>query len=111
MDSLSALKKACSPKFYKSFKHLQVGEYIVTNFEKKTTDHGERVRIAIDDFYMYLPERFNSLTQEMLDDLNKAPKIMVYGGKNPNQQNALILDFKEATYFTEMLTDEMFGLN
>lgn len=49
MDSLSSLKQACVTRFYKSFKNLQVGEYIVTHFEKKTTGHGERVRITIDD--------------------------------------------------------------
>lgn len=112
MDALSLLKEACLKKSFKSFNHLQPGEYIVSLFEKYETDHGERVRITIDDFYMYLPERFNkSLSQEVIDDLNKSPKIMVYGGKDVGAQNRLILDFKDASYFTEMLGSEIFPVN
>lgn len=86
-----------------------MGEYIVTHFERRITDHGERVRVSIDDYYMYLPSRFNSLTQEVLDDLNETPKIMVYGGKNPNAQNALILDFKDTTYYSDIFPEEIFA--
>lgn len=109
MDALSLLKEACLKKSFKSFKNVQPGEYIVSLFEKCETDHGERVRISIDDFYMYLPERFNKpLSHEKINELNKTPKIMVYGGKDGDAQNRLILDFKEASYFTEMLGGELF---
>lgn len=85
---------------------MQPGEYIVTWFEKCTTDLGERVRVTIDDYFLYLPGRFNDvLTQEIIDELNKAPKIMIYGGKDAAAQNRLILDFKDASYFSDMFTD------
>lgn len=55
---------------------------------------------------MYLPERFNTaLTQQAVDELNKNPKIMVYGGKDANAQNRLILDFKDASYYADLFPD------
>lgn len=108
MDALSVLKEFCLKKTFKSFKDLPPGEYIVSLFEKSTSNHGERVKITINDFYMYLPERFN-FTEKQLEELNETPKIMVYGGKDSTAQNRLILDFKDASYFTEMLQEEMFA--
>lgn len=106
MDALTLLRETCVKKQYKSFKNLNPGEYIVTLFEKFLTTHGERVRITVDNCYMYLPERFNkSLSQEQIDELNKSPKIMIYGGKDANEQNRLILDFKDAAYYTELFAD------
>lgn len=106
MDALSVLKETCLKKTFKSFKDLQPGEYIVTLFEKCETEKGERIRITIEDTYMYLPLRFyKALTEEALIELNKTPKIMVYGGKDTTTLNRLILDFKDASYFAEMLAD------
>lgn len=111
MESLAMLRDACVVKSFKSFKDIQPGDYIVTFFDKTITDHGERVRVTMDDGYMYLPHRFNKLPQEVLDDLNKTPKIMIYGGKDPSARNRLIIDFKDtATYYTDMFTDsEIYG--
>lgn len=109
MDALSLLKEACVKKSFKSFKDMQPGEYIVTLFERCETNQGDRIRITIENFYMYLPERFSkSLPQEKLDELNTSPKIMIYGGKDVSAQNRLILDFKDATYFTDMLPEGEF---
>lgn len=106
MDALSMLNEACSKKSFKSFNDLLPGEYIVKHFEKHESKHGERVRIAIDDYYMYLPQRFNTtLSQGRLDELNKSPKIMVYGGKDISARDRLILDFKDVSYFTELFND------
>lgn len=105
MDALSALREACQKKSFKSFNNLQPGEYIVTNFESSETNHGQRIRITIEDFYMYLPERFNKkLTEEVLEELNKSPKIMIFSGKDASLQNRLVLDFKDASYYSEMFT-------
>lgn len=103
MDALAVLKQACVKTTFKSFKNMQPGEYIVTSFEKCTTDHGERVRVTVEDYYLLLPGRFNTmLTQEIIDELNKSPKIMIYGGKDASARDRLILDFKDATYFSDM---------
>lgn len=109
MDALSKLREACVKKTFKSFKDAQPGEYIVTQFSKADTGHGERVKIQIENYFMYLPKRFNeTLTQGVMDELNKSPKIMVYGGKDPNIQNRLILDFKDTAYFTDVLNADFF---
>lgn len=116
---LSALKAACSRKkfgvfknfqnykHFASFKDLLPGEYIVEKFSIVNTKYGERVRIDLHDSYMYLSKSFlNTLTPEVIDDLNKAPKMMLYQGKDAENGNSLILDFNEVSYFDS----ELFGL-
>lgn len=116
MNSLAILKE-CASKVnpapirytWKNFDQLPLGDYIVTKFVKKDTKHGVRIRITIDNYLMYLPERFSTMTEEVLDDLNKSPKIMTYGGKDANHFNRLIIDFEEATYFDDIFNpDEIF---
>lgn len=109
MDALTILKDTCVKRLFKSFKNLAPGEYIVNSFEKCKTTHGDRIKINMDDSYMLLPERFNkSLSQKDINELNKAPKIMIFGGKDPETQNRLILDFKDAAYYSDLFTQEEF---
>lgn len=117
--ALNALKDACSRKNFGvfknsqnfknfvSFKDLSPGEYIVNKFSIVNTKFGERVRVDLHHSYMFLPKGFlKTITPEVIDDLNKAPKMMVYQGKDVEAGNALILDFNEVTYFDS----ELFGL-
>lgn len=98
--ALNTLKAACVHKKFASFKDLLPGEYIINKFSIVNTTFGDRIRIDLQDSYMYLPESFlKTLTAELLDDLNKSPKIMVYHGKDSNNHNALILDFNDVSYF------------
>lgn len=98
--ALNALKAACSHKKFASFKDLSPGEYIVNKFTIVNTAYGERIRIDLHDSYMYLPQCFlKTLTPELLEDVNKSPKLMVYEGKDGNNRNALVLDFNEVSYF------------
>lgn len=102
--ALNALKAACSHKKFTSFKDLSPGEYIVNKFTIINTAYGERIRVDLHDSYMYLPQGFlKTLNPEVLDDLNKSPKMMVYGGKDVNNHNALILDFNEVSYYDSEL--------
>lgn len=104
--ALNTLKAACSHKKFASFKDLSPGEYIVKKFSIVNTMYGERVRIDLHDSYMYLPQSFlKTLTSEVIEDLNKSPKIMVYEGKDANNRNALILDFNDVSYFDGELFD------
>lgn len=98
MDSLSALKNACThKKSYKSFKDIPHGEYVIHRFSLAKTVHGKKVRIDLDDTYMYLPERFaDALSESVIQELNLKPKIMVYEGKDAAQKDRLILDFKDS---------------
>lgn len=103
---MEALNSACAVQSFKSFRELEQGEYIVNKFSKASTNHGERIRIDCAGFYMLLPERFaQTLTDEVIAELNKSPKVMAYSGKDVSNRNRLILHFKEFTYFTEMLGD------
>lgn len=103
---LDALKLACLKKKFTSFKDIVPGEYIVDKFTIVDTTHGKRIRIDLRDSYMYLPERFASaLTESALVELNKTPKVMVYGGKDRDDRDRLILDFREYSYFAELLSD------
>lgn len=104
--ALAALNTACALKTYKSFKHLEKGEYIVDHFSIVNSTHGDRVRIDMADTYMLLPERFIKLLNvEKIDALNKSPKIMVFGGKDSSNRDRLILEFRSGAYFSEMFTN------
>lgn len=100
VSALNALQKACLKKPFRSFKDLDVGEYIVESFALVETKFGKRLRINLVDTYMYLPERFSmSLDDAALSELNSSPKIMVYSGKDMTDKDRLMLDFKDVPYF------------
>lgn len=103
-SALGALKLACEQQYYRSFKNLQPGEYIVKKFSLMETAHGARLRIEIDDHtYMILPERLaKSLDEEKINVLNQTPKVMIYGGKDTDNHDRLILDFRDSSYYGEM---------
>lgn len=106
---MEALKAACVKKSFKGFKELAPGEYIVRNFQLASSKYGPRVRIDLDDFYMYLPERFaTALTPSRIEELNKAPKIMVFSGKDPLNKERLLLEFHDVEVFTKSVFS---GLN
>ena len=83
ISAMQALKTACQPKTFQSFKTLQTGEHIIRRFSIVTTTHGPRIRLDFDETYMYLPERFiQMLSPEAIEKLNESPKIMIYSGKD-----------------------------
>lgn len=100
--ALNALKTACSKKKYQSFKDLEPGEYIVNHFTIVETMNGTRLRIELDDKYMYLPERFVRTIGPHIDVLNKSPKVMVFSGKDSSDRDRLILDFRGSSYFADI---------
>lgn len=110
-SALLALNLAGAKKSFQSFKNLPQIEYIIEKFTTVQTSHGIRVRIEIGDTYMFLPERYSSLTEEEIGTLNKSQKIMVYSGKDSTDHDRLILEFRESnTYFTDVMnmTPELF---
>lgn len=105
-ESMAALQTACEKKGFISFKNLSQGEYIIKNFCIVDTQHGKRIQIDVNNGYMLLPERFLTvLPQHIIDDLNKSPKIMIYKGKDVNDGNRLILDFKDVEYFSGFVNE------
>lgn len=103
MNALQQLKAACVPKYFKSFKDLVPGEYIVNKFSLVDTTHGKRVRIDMDNgsTFMYLPPRFD-FNEATIAEMNSAPKIMIYGGKDGRSVTSrLILDFEDVSYLSD----------
>lgn len=95
MNAVKALNSACINREYKSFKDLAHGNYFVKRFQMLRTQHGDRIRIDLDGCYMYLPERFAGyLSEEAINELNSVQVVMRYSGKDPNNCNRLILNFK-----------------
>lgn len=94
MNAIEVLKTACVSKPFKSFKNLPKGDFVVHEFERVTTDHGERIRVELAEYIVYLPERFSkALTEEVIVELNKSTVIMSFSGKDPEAGNRLLLDF------------------
>lgn len=92
--SLNSSVVKVEPKI-KRFDDLENGEYVVKLFKLKETPFGLRVLVQINNFYLSLPPRFsdkiNSVDQ--IAELNTKKFKMVYGGKNAEEFNKLILDF------------------
>lgn len=106
MSAISILKKASIPKPFKSFKDLQEGKYKVERFDLVETNFGDRVRIKTNDAYMYLPERYaEEMTEEVINELNTSSVTMIYSGKDPENQNRLMLDFDAVGYNEEGAPD------
>lgn len=97
--ALDKLKFACVKVPFQSFKTLPQGEYIINHFSIEQTAHGKRVRVDMDDCFLFLPERFARVTTEAeINELNSSPKVMIYSGKDPEDQNRLVLDFQPINY-------------
>lgn len=94
MDAISALKRASAPMNFKSFAELPVGEYVARKFCIVKSKFGPRVRVHIDDYFMYLPERHAvELDEKLIEILNNNIVMLKYMGKDPRNQNRLLIDF------------------
>lgn len=92
--ALLIIKSACVSKEYKSFNNLNAGSYYVQYFQRITTPSGERIRVDLVDFFVYLPQRFSyKLDDDNLTELNTIDKavVMTYAGKKSD--GSPILDF------------------
>lgn len=95
MSALNALKFSAKYRPYKSFTSLKMGKYIINKFSSAETEHGERIRIDLDKFYMYLPGRFSGFSSDQLSELNKTQKLMIYKGRDKKNHDRLIIEFEE----------------
>lgn len=105
--ALAALRSASEKRKFQSFKNIPKGEYIVKTFSHVDTIHGKRVQVdMMNGEYMYLPQRYLTLlSEDVCEDLSKSPKIMIYDGKDPDDSNRLILDFKDVNYFNNFMDE------
>lgn len=80
----------------KKFDDLANGEYLVKSFKLKETPFGLRLYAQIDDFYLILPPRYTDKINsgEQVQELNEKKMKMVYNGKNKDEFNKLMIDFK-----------------
>lgn len=94
MEALHALKSAGVAVFYKSFSEIEVGEYVARRFVLITSKYGKRVKLYIDDFYCYLPERYAEILNEtLIEVLNNNLVMFKYLGKDIKNRNRLMIDF------------------
>lgn len=93
MAALDFLNSICEKRSYKSFTNLPHGEYIIRRFSIVESRLGNRVKIDFDDGYAYLPERFNKLLAEHIEELNMTPKIMVYSGLDSSTRRLVDIFF------------------
>lgn len=71
----------------------------VKSFKLKNTPYGLRLHVQVDNFYLSLPPRFSDKinSDEQLAELNSNKLKMIYGGKNAEEFNMLIIDFVPLT--------------
>lgn len=94
MAAITILKNAGTSKPFKSFKDLEIGEYAIEKFDLVPTTYGIRIRIQLQDSFLFLPQRYaEAIGDQSINDLNLSSVIMTYSGKDPKNQNRLILDF------------------
>lgn len=80
----------------KKFDDLAKGVYLVKSFKLKETTFGLRLYVQIDDFYLILPPRYTDKinSADQLKELNGGKFKMIYGGKNKDEFNKLMIDFQ-----------------
>lgn len=94
MNAIEALKTACQVKPVVSFDTLLIGDYQITSFKRVQTKFGDRIRLELQEYIVYLPPRFShNLTDEIVNELNTSIVIMTFRGKDPVSKNRLLLDF------------------
>lgn len=74
---------SCEHRPYKKFADLERGEYPIRKFSVVNTRFGDRVKLDMEEFHVYLPERFQAkeYPQERINELNKKDVILVFKGK------------------------------
>lgn len=98
MEALEALNvlNSCGKK-YTNFGKLPIGEYPVEKFSFVSTQQGERIRVDLEDYFVFLPQRyFDNVCAERCAVLNKHNYIMVFGGKENTKAERIILSFRLA---------------
>lgn len=97
MEDLLSLNSSTTKKEakVKKFDNLNLGEYVVKSFKLKETNFGLRVFVEVDNFYLTLPPRFSDKinSAEQIAELNEKKFKMIYGGKDVDEFNKLIIDF------------------
>lgn len=80
----------------KKFENLDRGTYLVKSFDLKDTPFGIRLFVKIDDFNIILPQRYSDKinSDDQLKELNDGKYKMIYRGKNKDEYNKLMIDFK-----------------
>lgn len=91
----------------KKFDDLTQGTYLVKSFKLKDTTFGLRLYVQIDDFYLVLPPRYTDKinSDEQLQELNGGKFKMIYHGKNKDEYNKLMIDFKPLKEVPNITTD------
>lgn len=85
---------SCSRK-YTNFSKLPIGEYPVQKFSLASTPHGDRIRVDLAEYFVFLPQRYyDKVDMEKCAALNKFNYIMVFNGKENTKGERLILSFK-----------------
>lgn len=83
MSAFEILKRASTPKEYKNFTDLPIGEYSVSKFELYKTKLGIRMKVTLGDIYVFLPERYSDgITDEDIQLLNDTQMVLKYMGKD-----------------------------
>lgn len=103
MDALEALDDLnnCSQR-YANFNDLKLGDYAVRKFSVAPTKQGDRIRVDLDEYFVFLPKRYlDKIGEKKCAELNKFNFIMTFGGKEYTNKDRLILSFKLAPKVAE----------
>lgn len=82
---MDVLLSSCETPPYKSFGVLERGDYPIRKFSVVETKYGNRVRLDLTEFHVYLPARFQAadFPKERIDELNRKDVILEFKGKEP----------------------------
>lgn len=95
MNAIEKLKKACAFKPFISLTNLPAGNYTIQQFQRLDTFNGPRVRAVLEEYIVYLPDRFVELiTHETVKELGEQTVILKNFGPDPEDGNRLKIDFE-----------------
>lgn len=58
--------------------------YKILNCKKTQTKYGEKLRLNLEDYYLFLPERYNGLSLKTIEKINEGGYFISYQGSIGN---------------------------
>lgn len=99
MDSATTLVNKFNTLNTKPVMHIKEMEiltkYVITKANRVTTKYGTTIQVEVENHKMFLPNRYNILTDDDVEELNTGAFCVYREG----ERNLILTTFKETEFF------------